>query len=66
MVYPYAVSDTFLLYGLGAAMCVGLWWLLGQTTLGPNAKVLVMLIGVILIFIIVYSGAGQLAPHLPK
>lgn len=27
MVYPYAVSDTVLLYGLGAAMCAGLWWI---------------------------------------
>ncbi|MBC7699870.1 hypothetical protein [Aquabacterium sp.] len=25
MFYPYAVSSTWLLYGVGAALCVGLW-----------------------------------------
>lgn len=26
MFYPYAVSQTWLLYGLGAALTVGVWW----------------------------------------
>lgn len=27
MVYPYAVSETWLLYALGTALCAGLYWL---------------------------------------
>lgn len=26
MLYPYAVSSTWLLYLIGAALCAGLWW----------------------------------------
>jgi hypothetical protein len=26
MLYPYAVSQTWLLYLLGLAMCAGIWW----------------------------------------
>ena len=26
MFYPYAVSNTWLLYAVGAALCAGLWW----------------------------------------
>ncbi|PJI95501.1 hypothetical protein CLU85_0208 [Acidovorax sp. 69] len=26
MVYPYAVSATWLLYAVGAGLCLGLWW----------------------------------------
>ncbi len=26
MVYPYAVTQTWLLYGVGAALCAGIWF----------------------------------------
>lgn len=26
MVYPYAISATWLLYGVGVALCAGLYW----------------------------------------
>ena len=26
MVYPYAISSTWLLYGVGAALCAGIWY----------------------------------------
>jgi len=26
MLYPYAITDTRLLYGVGAALCFGLYW----------------------------------------
>jgi hypothetical protein len=26
MLYPYVVSDTRLLYVVGVALCVGIWW----------------------------------------
>jgi hypothetical protein len=35
----------------------GIWWLLGQTTLTPNMKVLCMVIAIIVILIVVFSGA---------
>lgn len=27
MLYPYAISDTWLLYAVGAALCTGLYWM---------------------------------------
>ncbi|MDI1259660.1 hypothetical protein [Aquabacterium sp.] len=30
MFYPYAVSSTWLLYGVGLALCVGLWLEVGK------------------------------------
>lgn len=26
MFYPYAISQTWLLYAVGCALCAGLWW----------------------------------------
>lgn len=26
MLYPYVVSRTWLLYAIGVALCIGIWW----------------------------------------